>query len=361
MIKTKMNGTTANVTRTLDLPKSGGLDKRTLTVDYTIQTGLSSKDAKTDVGKAILKKLPAVLDQRMNALRGKYDNRNIKLWEDAGKALQQPGRTEKDAQKIAKAVEEKIAANWNAYSKLMDMNAESVIEGLRVTEEKKAGEKIQNLKVKVSSPVLKPDRVNLLNFVLQAVTFAGSGPLTWLSEGLKMFSKTVKAIDSATNMIEKSSTEIQASVNQISDGLDQAVTALKNVQPYVARMEVAQSEFNAKVIAARIELDKMTKALDALEKRASKEKAVREGDYLKELRADTQTKYFELTALEKTVVAQMDLQKVMKQATEAANEAKSQVVARRKGWSATNNAGKKNSKDMVAFIGSFTRLRKKLA
>ena len=98
--------------------------------------------------------------------------------------------------------------------------------------------------------------------------------------GLKMFSKTVKAIDSATNMIEKSSTEIQASVNQISDGLDQAVTALKNVQPYVARMEVAQSEFNAKVIAARIELDKMTKALDALEKRASKEKAVREGDYL---------------------------------------------------------------------------------
>ena len=116
----------------------------------------------------------------MNALRGKYDNRNIKLWEDAGKALQQPGRTEKDAQKIAKAVEEKIAANWNAYSKLMDMNAESVIEGLRVTEEKKAGEKIQNLKVKVSSPVLNPYRDNLLNFVLQAVTYAGSGPLTWL-------------------------------------------------------------------------------------------------------------------------------------------------------------------------------------
>ena len=57
----------------------------------------------------------------------------------------------------------------------------------------------------------------------------------------------------------------------------------------------------------------------------------------------------------------MDLQKVMKQATEAVNEAKSQVVARRKGWSATNNAVKKNSKDMDAFIGTFTRLLKKLA
>lgn len=362
MIKTRMQGTKATVTRTLTLPKTGVLKEKQLEDEYVIDTGLTSKDAKTDVGKAILKNLPKVLDNGMNAVRAKYDNRNIKIWTDVGAALGKPGLAEKDAHKLMKAAETKIAANWNEYSKKIEGDVKSLVTTLAASEERKSGQSVGALKVKFSSKDLKSERVGILEAILGALTFgAVASTFGWIGAGLSAVLILAKGYNNAWKIAQKQSTEIQTNLNQIDDGLSEAQAALKKIGPYVKLLNNAQKKSAAQIITARGELEKMQAELNALEKRAKTESAVREGGYLKQLREGTQLQFFKLEALKKTLDAQADLDRSVKAAQDAVKIAADQTSARRSGWNGAMAEYNKVSKDSTSLLGAIAKLAKKLA
>ncbi|MGC1497919.1 MAG: hypothetical protein WA790_19095 [Sulfitobacter sp.] len=360
MIKTKVSGTTAIVTRTLELPKSGALGKRLISQEYKIETGLTSKDIKNEVGAAVLKKLPSVIDAAMNSLRAKYDNRNVTIWVDTGKTLLAGGFTKKDAEKVAKDAESKIASNWNEYSKKIAHEVKSSVEELTAREEEIAGQNVEKLKVKFSSEDLKPKRVAVLSFLLDTSLFLTGGPPSWIAGGISLAKSSMKGYHAAWKIAEKQSTEIRSSLNQIADGLEEANTALKKTRPYLKQLEHAQKKSAAQIIAARVRLEKMTGDLEVLEKRAASENAVREGRYLKELRIDTQTQFFKLIALEKTLNLQEDLQKATRDAAAAVDFATDKVEARREGFGKIMQSYSKNSKDADALLTTLLKVAKKI-
>ncbi|MCL6283637.1 hypothetical protein M3P21_08850 [Ruegeria sp. 2012CJ41-6] len=357
-----MSGVTATVMRTLTLPKSGKLAEKALKDTYKIEIELAGQGPKTAVGQAILKAFPKVLDNDLNSRRKQWDDRNIKIWKDTGTALEHKNMTEQKAQALVKAAEKQITANWNEYNqKIAKPTALSIVEALAKNEAKKAGEKIGKSKIKFWSEDLKESRLGIWGSLIGAAVFgAATTPLGWIGAGLSAVLLLGKGYRSAWKIAQKQSVDVQTNLNNIKDGLSTAQSALNKLEPHLKMLGGAQSKTAAQMVTAQLELEKMRQELEKLETRAKTEKAVKEGEYIKKLRAGVDNQFFKVEALHKTIVAQASLEKRIADAIGAVEAAASEATARRSGWNKIMADYTDVSKESDSLISAMSKLAGKL-
>lgn len=333
MFDVKIKGNKASVTRSLTLPKAGPLDALPLSSTFEIALDLGGLDPKSKTHKEICETFGKVYANELNATRKKYDDAFVAIWVDAAKKAK-AGADAKALQKIGQDAQNKIVQGWNDFNKKRGAYlADTLLKSVADNVTKKAKMEAAKPKTKFSSNDLKDNRVGILTAILGAVTMgvATSG-LGWLAMGIGSVATLAKGYRHAWEIGQKQATDTQTNLNQIGLGLKDASTALTKLGPSLTRLDLSRKQFESQMASAAVEMKSMRKELAALEVRAKKDKAVREGKHLEALRTACDTQMAKIASLQKAVGQISDLRSAIDKADAATKAAESLVQVKVKGW-----------------------------
>ncbi len=361
MFTLNTRGKVCTVTRTLKLPKSGPLPEQTLQSDLEVTLNLGGVDPKSKVGKEVIKVFENVFRYELDRFGKKQDLEFIKDWEKIGKSG--PGlKDAKALESVAKAYEAKVLKAWNDFNgKVAKRYADTSFKSACEAAEKKFREKLDKPTLAFSSEELKPARVGLLSGILGAITLgSATGGLGWIGAAVSGVAALIKGYDGAWNIARKRAGDVGENLVQIDETLTKVHKAMQALDPRMKKIAAGQSALEAELITATTKMAETRKSLEALEARAKKEDAVKEGKVLAEARQRCADQEKRIEALRKQLTALQKLQKSVEAAQSAVAEADTISTAERKGWDGFMTEVSKVASDSTTALGAIATLLKKL-
>lgn len=329
--KLTMKGTGATVKRTFTLPKIGDVAAVPLESNFHVDIDLGGIKKGTETYKKLLKQFEIAYRLDLNHSVKKLESSLLKSWtagaKGAGKA-----KTEAQANKIGTTLQKNLLETWNAFpGKSGKPYAEQVIDTVLKQMRGDFDTKGVKPKIKLGDEALKSDRVSILTSILggSALLAGGvpSGGLAWIAAGLGAVKVLLDGAEAYLSMSDKRSREGKKNIAQISQGLDDANSALSGLKPSLSQLAISREKFSAEMALAARALTKAREKLADLEKKAGNEAGPDEKKMLAKFRGEVDLLFFKARAFEESVGDIRKLEKAVKDANKAVAEACSLVKA----------------------------------
>lgn len=361
MFTLNTRGKVCTVNRALTLPKSGPLPEQTLHSDFTVTLNLGGVDPNSKVSKEVIKVFENVFRFELDRFGKKQDLDFVRDWEKIGKAG--PGlKDAKALESVAKAYEAKVLKAWNDFNgKVAKRYADTSFRSACDAAEKKFRETLDKPTLAYSAEDLKPARVGILSAILGAITLGpGTGGLGWIAAALGGVSALIKGYEGAWSIARKRAGDVAENLAQIDETLAKVHKAMQALDPRIRKIVAGQSALEAELITATARMADTRKALEALEARAKREQAVREGKVIVAARQRCGDQEKRIEALRKQLLALQNLQKSVEAAQVAVAEADALSTAERRGWDGFMAQVSTVAGDSTKALGAVATLLKKL-